>query len=78
MTDKQKNLVCSIKLSLVKAIINLDEQKMWDLIKQAMKEEKNYAVGELNVVNVTQNINTAVKCGITLSSARTVVLTMLR
>lgn len=41
MTDKQKNLVCSIKLSLVKAIINLDEQKMWDLIKQAMKEEKN-------------------------------------
>lgn len=41
MTDKQKNLVCSIELALVKAIINLDEQKMWDLIKQAMKEEKN-------------------------------------
>lgn len=39
MTDKQKNLVCTIKLSLVKAIINLDDKKMWDLIKKAMKEE---------------------------------------
>lgn len=59
MTDKQKNLVCSIELSLVKAIINLDEQKMWDLIKQAMKEEKNSEVIEwLNSFDT----NSATKC----------------
>lgn len=36
MTDKHRNLAYRLQRLLIKVIA-----KMWDLIKQAMKEEKN-------------------------------------
>ena len=39
MTDEQKDLVCRIKLSLLRAIVNFDEQTMWDCIEKVLKEE---------------------------------------
>lgn len=39
MTEKQQELVCRIKISLLKAIINFDDQKLWNCIEKVLKEE---------------------------------------
>ena len=34
MTDEQKELVYTIQLELIKAIVNMDEEKTWELKRQ--------------------------------------------
>lgn len=39
MTDEQKELVYTIQLNLIKAIANMDSEKIWELIKKAIESE---------------------------------------
>ena len=46
MTDEQNELVCRIKLSLLKAIVNLDDQMIWNHIVKVIQEDKNEIMDE--------------------------------
>ena len=39
MTDKQKELVCSIKLKILKAIVDISDERLWELIQKAVESE---------------------------------------
>ena len=45
MTEEQKELVYTIQLSIIKAIANMDTEKIWELIKKVM-ESKGEEVAE--------------------------------
>jgi len=40
MTDEQKELVYTIQLELIKAIVNMDVEKTWELMKKAIESDK--------------------------------------
>ena len=40
MTDEQKELVYTIQLSIVRAIVNMDPEKTWELIEKAIESEE--------------------------------------
>ena len=46
LTDTQNNICFKIKLTLVRAIINLNHDDMWKLIGKAIEEEKQKEVQE--------------------------------
>lgn len=37
MTDEQKELVYEIQLSIVRAIVNMDPEKTWELIEKILE-----------------------------------------
>ena len=39
MTDEQKELVCTIKLEVLKAIVNLSDEQLWKLIQKTIESE---------------------------------------
>jgi len=38
MTDEQKELVYTIQLNIIRAIVNMDPEKTWELIEKIIKE----------------------------------------
>ena len=40
MTEEQKKLVYTIQLNIIKAIVNMDAEKIWELIKKVMEIEE--------------------------------------
>lgn len=40
MTDEQKELVYTIQLNIIKAIVNMDPEKTWELIRKAIESEE--------------------------------------
>ena len=46
MTDEQKELVCTIKLKLLKAIIDLSDEQLWKLIQKAIESEEKRSDSE--------------------------------
>lgn len=41
MTDEQKELVYTIQLNIIKAIVNMDVEKTWELIQKVVESEVN-------------------------------------
>lgn len=41
LTEEQHNLCYELQFALMRAIVNLDHEKMWKLIKDAIGKEKN-------------------------------------
>lgn len=46
MTNEQKELVCTIKLKLLKAIIDLSDEQFWKLIQNAVESEEKGSESE--------------------------------
>ena len=46
MTDEQKELVYTIQLDLIKAIVNMDVEKTWELMKKAIESDKKGSESE--------------------------------
>lgn len=40
MTDEQKELVYAFQLNVVKAIVNMDVEKTWELMKKAIESDE--------------------------------------
>lgn len=40
MTDEQKELVYTFQLNVIKAIVNMDVEKIWELMKKAIESEE--------------------------------------
>ena len=40
MTDEQKELVYTFQLNVIKAIVNMDAEKTWELMKKAIESEE--------------------------------------
>ena len=41
MTDNEKELVATIKLSMLRAIVDLDEETLLNLVKKVLEESEN-------------------------------------
>ena len=39
MTEEQKELVYTFQLNVIKAIVNMDVEKTWELMKKAIESE---------------------------------------
>ena len=46
MTEEQKELVYTIHLDLIKAIVNMDVEKTWELMKKAIESERKGSESE--------------------------------
>lgn len=40
VTDNEKELIATIKLSLIRGIIGMDEETLWKLVKKAIEESE--------------------------------------
>lgn len=40
MTEEQKELVYTIQLDLIRAIVNMDVEKTWELMKKAIESDE--------------------------------------
>jgi hypothetical protein len=40
VTDNEKELIATIKLSLIRGIIGMDEETLWKLVKKAIDESE--------------------------------------
>ena len=46
MTDKEKELIATIKLSLIRGIIGMDEETLLKLVKNAIEESEEIVNGD--------------------------------